>query len=147
MYLHMANDFLTFVASYRSGCAIGIENGYQKFVGVWKALGQTRYLERHWRQQEMLFGRLPFQMLEELRRNRTMWRYHDSTGKSELAMDEALELANRFLAQFPKARTLDGFANQGLFIGLAIKSKRLDYLLITGFEYFMVENKNVLWAW
>ena len=54
-----------------------------------------------------------------------MRRYHDSTGESELAMDEALELANRFLAQFPKAFTLDGFANQGLFIGLAIKSKRL----------------------
>ena len=47
MFICMANDFFTFVAWYSSGESIGIEIGYQNFVGVWKALGQTRYLECH----------------------------------------------------------------------------------------------------
>ena len=38
-------------------------------------------------------------------------------------MDECLELANRFYAQFPKVQTLGAFAKQGNYIGLAIMCK------------------------
>ena len=44
----------------------------------------------------------PYSRLEETRRNRTVRKYHGRTGKHELAMDECLELANRFFLQFPK---------------------------------------------
>ena len=75
MFLHLPNNFFTFVASYRCGDSIGIEVGYQSFLPVWRALDHTRYLERHWRHLETLFGTLIFQDLEELRRNRTQRRY------------------------------------------------------------------------
>ena len=125
MFLHLTDDFFRFVASYRCGDSIGIEVGYQNFLPVWRSLGHTRYLERHWRQLEVLFGGLIFHELEELRRNRTERRYLYGTGKGELAKDESLELANRFLAQFPRARTFQGFADQALNVGIAIKCKRL----------------------
>ena len=123
--MHLTDDFFRFVASYRCGDSIGIEVGYQNFLPVWRSLGHTRYLERHWRQLEVLFGGLICHELEELRRNRTERRYPHSTGKGELAKDESLELANRFLAQFPRARTFQGFSDQALNVGIAIKCKRL----------------------
>ena len=121
----MAKDFFTSVDSYRSANAVGIELGYQSFVTVWRALGQTRYLERHWRQQEQMLIHHPFFWLEMLRRHRFVRKYHGSTGKGTLAMDECLEFANRFYAQFPEVRTLEAFARQGNYIGLAIKCKRM----------------------
>ena len=71
MFITMSQDFFAFVASYRNGDSIGIESGYQTFVGVWKALGQKRYEERHWRQQEMLLEKITYRELEQFRRNRT----------------------------------------------------------------------------
>ena len=50
LFTTMAKDFFTFVGSYRIADEIGVEMGYQAFVTVWRALGQTRYLERHRRQ-------------------------------------------------------------------------------------------------
>ena len=58
-------------------------------------------------------------------------------------MDEALELANCFLAQFPQARMLEGFVNQGLFVGLAIKSKRLVQSLYTYYSDELLSAKIV----
>ena len=125
LFVTMSKDFFTFVDSYRSGDAIGVEMGYQSFVAVWRALGQTRYLERHWRQQEQMLFHHPFSWLEMLRRHRFVRKYHGSTGKGTLAMDECLELLNRFYAQFPKVRTLEAFARQGNYIGLAVMCKRM----------------------
>ena len=51
-------------------------------------------------------------------------------------MDEMLELANRFYAQFPHVRTLEAFARQGNYIGLAIMCKRriLSFAASTKFD-------------
>ena len=54
LYVSMAQDFFTFVESFRCGDSIGIELGYAKFLPVWRALGQTRYQERVYRQWEEL---------------------------------------------------------------------------------------------
>lgn len=124
LFVRMARDFLTFVESYRNGDSIGIELGYQQFAPVWRALGQTRYLERHWRQLETLFQKFPFQWLEEFRRHRTVRKYPGDSGKFDVALDECMELANRFFKQFPKTRTLEAFANHGMFVGIAILCKR-----------------------
>ena len=58
-------------------------------------LTQTRYLERHWRQQESILQGIPFPMLEELRRNRTVANYPGHMRKGRVAMDEGIELLNR----------------------------------------------------
>ena len=47
IFITMAEDFFAFVASYRSGDSTGIRHGYQDIDGVWKALGQNHYEERH----------------------------------------------------------------------------------------------------
>ena len=135
LFITMSKDFFTFVDSYRSADAIGVEMGYQAFVAVWRALGQTRYLERHWRQQEQMLSLHPFSWLEMLRRYRFVRKYHGSTGKGTLAMDEMLELANRFYSQFPKVRTLEAFARQGNYIGLAIMCKRMVLTVGTNTKY------------
>ena len=54
MFVKMADDFFEFVQSYRCGDAVSIEKCYHNFVPVWRDLGQTRYLERTWRQDEQL---------------------------------------------------------------------------------------------
>ena len=69
VFISMAKDFFTFIDSFRSGDAIGIENGYQQFVPVWRALGQNRNVERHWRQIEMLLQNVPYSRLQESREN------------------------------------------------------------------------------
>lgn len=98
--------------------------GYQAFVVIWRVNGQYRYEERHWRQQEEMFLLHPYHTLEWSRRNCTVNPYHGSLGKNHIAYDEALELANRFFAQFPKVRDRDAFARQGNYIGLAKMCKR-----------------------
>ena len=50
--------------------------------------------------------------------------YNGSTGKSHLAMDECLELSNRFYTQFPLVKTMEAFACQANYIGMAKMSKR-----------------------
>ena len=52
----------------------------------------------------------PFSWLEMLRRHQFVRKYHGSTGKGTLAMDECLELADRFHTQIPKVRTLKAFS-------------------------------------
>ena len=74
-----------------------------------------------------------------LRRARFPRKYHGSTGKGTLPMDEALELANRFYAQFPKVCTLKAFAKQGNYIGLAIMCKRM-VLEINSFSSYSSKN-------
>ena len=66
LYLTMAKDFLTFVDLYRCGDSIGIELGYQASAPVWKCLGQTRYLKRHWCQLETLLQKFSYSKLEEI---------------------------------------------------------------------------------
>ena len=70
-----------------------------------------------------------------LRRYLFVRKYHGSTGKGTLAMDEMLELANRFYSQFPKVRTLEAFARQGNYIGLAIMCKRMVLSVGTNTKY------------
>ena len=124
MFVSMAHDFITFVEAYRSGDSISIELGYQRFVPVWKALGQSRYEERHWRQQEETLLKHPFLRCEEFQRSRASNPYDGSTGKSHLAMDECIELSNRFYTQFPLVKTMEAFARQANYIGMAKMSKR-----------------------
>ena len=98
LFVQIAKEFLTFVESYRCGDSIAIEYGYQRFVPVWRCLRQSRYLERHWRQQEEMMMKFPFTWLETLRRFRTVGRYPGKCKKGRIAMDECLELSNRFYA-------------------------------------------------
>ena len=125
LFVQIAKEFLTFVESYRCGDSIAIEYGYQRFVPVWRCLRQSRYLERHWRQQEEMMMKFPFTWLETLRRFRTVGRYPGKHKKGRIAMDECLELSNRFYAQFPMVRTLEAFAKQSMYIGIAIMCKRM----------------------
>ena len=50
----MANDYLEFVALYRVGDAVMVEYGYQKHTPAWEIMGQNKYVEIQWRQQEVL---------------------------------------------------------------------------------------------
>ena len=79
----------------------------------------------------MLLEKFPYQRLEELRRNCTVHKYPGKTGKSEVAIDECVELVNRFFVQFPKVRTLEAFTRQSNYIGLAIMCKRFVVAITT----------------
>ena len=74
-----------------------------------------------------------FMMLEEWRRNRQVNPYPGHLGKNMLTIDELLELANRFLSQFPKMRSRESFAKQANEIGVAKMCKRF-ILLLSGLE-------------
>jgi len=53
---YMSKEFADWIVEIRVGndewlktnAIISIELGYQRFVPVWKVLGQSRYDERHW---------------------------------------------------------------------------------------------------
>ena len=60
MFIRMSKDLFTFIDSFRCSDAIGIETGYEFFVGVWRALGPHRYEARHWKNQEELYTKFPF---------------------------------------------------------------------------------------
>jgi len=81
---------------------------------------------KNWHQLETLLQKCPYSRFEEIRRNRMVrrQRYPSGHGKHDLTMYECLELANRFFSQFPKVRTLEAFARQGNYVGLAIMCKR-----------------------
>lgn len=96
----------------------------QKFVPVWRALGQNRYEERHWRQLEELLLNKNYHRLETLRRSRTSNPYGGKSGKGHLAIDEAIELMNRFMTQMGHVRSMESFARQGNYVGMAKMSKR-----------------------
>ena len=125
LFVFMAKDFITFVESYRSSDSVGIEQGYQQFAPVWRALHQTQYIERHWRQQETLLQFNPLPILEDIRPNRTSSRYASKHGKGRLAIDESIELADRFYSMFPDVQKLEAFSNQSVYLGLAIMYKRM----------------------
>jgi hypothetical protein len=124
IFVIMAGDFLQFVSAYRNADSIGVEIGYHIFAPVWKELSQSKYLERHWDQQDFLFRKFPFSRLQEARINRFVRRYPIETGKSNLAQDECLEIGNKFYATFPDVQTLDGFARQGNYVGPSLMCKR-----------------------
>ena len=60
LFVIMAGDFFKFVSAYRNADAVGVEMGYCRFAPVWQQLGQTKYLERHWDQQEVLLRKFLF---------------------------------------------------------------------------------------
>ena len=62
-FLEMSIDFLEFVRAYRVGDTIGIEYGYQKQSPVWMALGQHKYVNIFYGQQEKLYRDFPFSRL------------------------------------------------------------------------------------
>ena len=80
---------------------------------VWRATGQIRYQERHWRQQEQMYERLPYHFTEWTRRSCTVNHYDSSLGKNHVAYDEDMELGNRFFAQFPMVNDRDAFLKKG----------------------------------
>ena len=72
-----------------------------------------------------MYEKKPFSFTETVRRGRCSNPYHGSFGKHLVAIDDALELINRFFAELPVPQTRASFARQGNFIGLVKKSKRL----------------------
>ena len=80
-FLEMAYDFKEFVRAYRIGDSISIEFGYQKQVPAWEAMGQHKYVDIFYGQQEALYRDVPLSTLQEIRLNRVVRRYHASKGK------------------------------------------------------------------
>jgi hypothetical protein len=115
-FVLMSNDFLRFVKSYRGGDSIAIEQGYRIFCPIWRLNGQHRYYQRHWTQQEVLFGRAPFYVLQIIRRSRTTCRYAN-TKKGHLAKDECVEIGNLFLSKLPTPKDVANFAEKSVFVG------------------------------
>lgn len=107
-FVLLSDDFIDFVDSFRKQDSIGIEDGYQCFVPVWKILGQTKYVETYFEQiltnnQDFPFHRRMTQLL-----NRTVRTYNEHTGKQAVAHDEFLEVCNRDLSMFPSVRSMTG---------------------------------------
>ena len=100
VFLEMAGDFLKFVEGYRLGDAIAIEYGYAKHSPVWEALGQNKYVEIFYGQQETLYRDNTYSRLMEVRINRCVRRYAGSTGRRCVAQDEFLEHGNRIFQNF-----------------------------------------------
>ena len=73
-FLEMSYDFKEFVNAYRIGDSISIEYGYQKQAPAWEALGQHKYVDIFYGQQELLYRDMPFSMLQEIRLNRVVRR-------------------------------------------------------------------------
>ena len=122
-FLEMAYDFKEFVNAYRIGDSISIEYGYQKQAPAWEALGQHKYVDIFYGQQESLYRDMPFSMLQEIRLNRVVRRYHGSTGKRCVAHDEFLEHGNRFFSNSPSPKTLTSFAFQSNYVGIGLMCK------------------------
>ena len=74
-FLDMSFDFIEFVCAFRVGDSIVIENGYLKHSAVWEILGQNKYVEVFYSQQEALYWDFPHSRLQELRINRSIRRY------------------------------------------------------------------------
>ena len=124
MFLEMSYDFLEFVEAYRVGDAVSIEYGYQKHSPVWMAVGQHKYVDIFYGQQEALYRDLRFSQLQEIRLNRVVRWYHGKTGKRCVAHDEFLEHGNRFFFNFPLPKTLTSFAFQSNYVGIGLMCKR-----------------------
>ena len=52
-------------------------------------------------------------------------------GKNCVAQDEFLEHGNRFFSEFPMPRSLKGFANQSVYVGVGLKSKEMSDMWYT----------------
>ena len=123
-FLQMSFDFIEFVNGFRVGDSIVIEKGYQKQSPVWEILGQKKYVEVFYSQQETLYRDFPYSRLQELRINRSVRRYHGKTGKRCVAQDEFLEHGNRFFSEFALPSTLTGFEMQSWYVGIGLMCKR-----------------------
>ena len=62
-------------------------------------------------------------MLQEIRINRVVRRFHASTGKRATAHDEFLEHGNRFLCEFPLPRSLASFEEQSNYSALGMATR------------------------
>ena len=100
VFLEMANDYLECVASYRVGDAVMVEYGYQKHTPALEIMGQNKYVEIHWRHQEVLYRNNPLSRLQECRNNRFVRRCDANTGKRCVCQDEFLEHGMDSLACF-----------------------------------------------
>ena len=69
-FLQMSYDFFEFVEAYRVGDSITVEYGYQKHSPVWLVLGQHKYVDIFYSQQEVLYQDTVYSRLQELRINR-----------------------------------------------------------------------------
>ena len=123
VFLLMSNDYLLFVSSYRKCDSIMVEHLYDRFGPVWRCLGQSRYLERVWRQQEVLYTKFDHKALQTQRMTRFSRPYHGSTGKGAHAKDEKLELFNWEYSKYPKPRSKYSFMTRSKFVGVGKKSK------------------------
>ena len=121
IFLHMSDDFIFFVSSYRANDAIGVLKGYDAFVPVWVALGQNKYVACFHDQINELLVKNKYRRYVESLLNRMV---RTQPGKGAVAQDKYLELMNRLFAMFPKVRTLKGMGRLGDILGLTQKSKR-----------------------
>ena len=95
-FLSMSFNFIEFETAYRVGDSIALEAGYQKHAPIWVVLGQSKYEEIFYSQQECLYRDYPYSRLQELRINRVVRRYAGILGKRCVAHDEFLENGNHF---------------------------------------------------
>ena len=127
-FLEMSFDFIEFVNAFRVGDAIMIENGYLKHSPVWECLGQNKYVEVFYSQQEALYRDFPYSRLQELRINRFIRRY---ALRRCVAQDEFLEHGNRFFSEFSLPSSLRGFEMQSWYVGIGLMCKRFTNHLYT----------------
>jgi hypothetical protein len=123
VFLLMSSDWINFVKAYRKCDSIIVELIYERFAPVWRCLGQSRYLERVWRQQEALLTRFSFNELQTARWNCFSQPYHGTTGKGAHAKDEKLEFLNLDYSRFPKPRTKTAFVSRSRYVGVSKKAK------------------------
>ena len=117
LFLLMYIDFRNFVNSYRIGDSVTILRGYENFAPVWQKLGQSKYVERHFHQQDQLFRDFPYSRYMESMMNRCVRSYPRELGKRMVAWDEFLELKNKAFSEFPMVRTLMSLVRLGDFLG------------------------------
>ena len=122
LFLHMSDDFLFFVGSYRANDAIGVIKGYDAFVPVWVSLGQNKYVACFHDQINELLVKHDYRRYVESLLNRMI---RTQPGKGAVAQDEYLELMNRLFAMFPKVRTLKGMGRLATYWGLRRNLKDL----------------------
>jgi len=124
LYLSMYSDFRSFVNAYRGGDSLSILEGYANFAPTWHVIGQNKYVERSLHQLDTLLRDNEYARYMEAMKNRCVRNYPKDTGKRMVAQDEALELKNKTLAQFPFKKKVESFVLQGNFAGMAERCKR-----------------------
>ena len=124
LYLSMYSDFRSFVNAYRGGDSLSILKGYADFAPTWHVIGQNKYVERSLHQLDTLLRDNGYARYMEAMKNRCVRNYPKDTGKRMVAQDEALELKNKTLAQFPFKKKVESFVLQGNFAGMAERCKR-----------------------